>query len=473
MQTKLSFEDKLQKNKALYGIFIWLFISIAYLLFIANWGFGGYLTGKGISIEGDKTILNPGILGYFGINGNDSSFLLKNQAANWGITIGRGIGSVAVALLLSKLFHKYTTIVALSLTLLGIPAQFLPSQPYGYVLFLVLRTLMAIGGTMMIILTQPIVANFFTKKQKSVVSQFGIWFYPLGTIIAVLPFVVAHYTKANDVVMNNWKTILTTLSALNVIPLLVMIIFGSRFDAKKAQEEESMEKQESGLKLLGVYFRKKATWAWTLLYGGWLCAVVLPTALSHVIFPKLAEIAGNPAGEATHIREWYIVFLAAVFVGPITIGLWSRFPLKRKWYIASVILLGISLYVLSMITYVWGVSKGDITSRVIFYILGFLSGLSLWGIQGVMLNTPHEYKDNNPKTIGWMFSLIWGLGFIFFTLVLILINLVPIIAGGKFAVNNIWMYVIIIVASLISVIGLLMLKEPDPEANTFPWSNKK
>nr|WP_223658815.1 hexose phosphate transporter [Mycoplasma tauri] len=472
MQTKESYIDKFQKNKFAYGIFIWLFISIAYLLFIANWGFGGYLAGNGV---GSTT---GGYLEYFKIDGTIKSFQFVNQATNWAITIGRGIGSVAVALLLAKLFHKYTTIIALSLTLFGIPAQFLPGENWGYVLFLILRTFMAIGGTMMIILTQPVVSNFFNKKQKSVVSQFGIWFYPLGIIISVFPYVVAHYLPHTDstkiFIMDKWQWILTILAALNALPLLVMILFGSRFDVPVKQENTNNQPQQNGFKILGQYLRKKATYSWVLLYGGWLCAVVLPTALSHTIFPGIATHVGNIAGGGRHIiNEWYLSFLIPVFFAPLTVGLWSRYHLKRKWYIGTMLTTGIVLYVLSMLTYAYGVAKGDTASRVFFYILGFLSGLCLWGIQGVMLNTPHEYKGRDVKAIGWMFSLIWGLGFIFYTLSLITISLIPLIAGNDKQYIYIIMFVILVVSSLLSLIGVFMLKEPDPEAKTFPWSKSK
>ncbi len=62
---------------------------------------------------------------------------------------------------------------------------------------------------------------------------------------------------------------------------------------------------------------------------------------------------------------------------------------------------------------------------VFLYIFGFLTGLCTWGIQGVMLNLPHEYADRDPKTIGWMFSLIWGFGYIFYTIIFIIISVVP------------------------------------------------
>ncbi|WP_051677968.1 hexose phosphate transporter [Mycoplasmopsis opalescens] len=455
------------KKKILYGFFLWGFISFAYLLFVANWGFAVGLAGGG---KGD-----PGFLGYFGIEKTPSFDLISN-AANWGITIGRGIGSVIVAILLVRFAHKNATTIALVLTLLGIPAQYLPGQPWGYALFLILRTFMAIGGTMLIILTQPIAANFFQKKQKAIVSQFGIWFYPLGTIIAVLPFVVTGNTAS---IREHWQTIFTTISALNIIPLIIFIFFGSKFD-KVPKNTESNEPKTRSWTILKGYLKQKSTWVWVLLYGGWLCAVVFPTSLSHFIFNSLSGV-DRKSEEFTYftklIRYWYIAFLAAVFVGPISIGLWSKYNLKRKTYVASVIMIGIIMYILSLITFIYGVSKNSVVATVFFYIFGFLCGMCLWGIQGVILNLPHEYKDNNPKTIGWMFSLIWGLGYIAFTIVLIIISLVSLI-GKEIGVGSDFSYriiefVIIIVASLIAIIGTLLLKEPSDDAQSMPnWMRK-
>lgn len=443
------------KNKVAYGFLLWSFISMGYLLFVANWGFVVGLAGNGIDASGAA---DAGFLSYFKIVKN-AAFDLTNNAANWAITLGRGIGSVAVALLLAKFAHKYSTIIAISLTLIGIPAQFMPAAPYGYVLFLILRTFMAIGGTMLVILTQPVVSAFFGKKQKSIVSQFGIWFYPLGTIISILPFVFA---GKSSVVRENWQLIFTILAALNVIPLIIIIIFGSHFDKTTT---ENQPKQE-GFKILGKYLKSKATYAWVLLYGAWLCAVVFPTSVSFNIFHDLAGITRNTFNH--EIRIWSVCFLAAVFIAPITIGLWSKTNFKRRWFIGLILFIGIMLYALSAVTFIYGVAKNNKFVSALFYIFGFLSGLCLWGIQGVMLNMPHEYKNSDPKTIGWMFSLIWGMGYIFFTVILIGISIIP-IAGAKLGGNN-YIYstitfIVLIVVSLSAILGAFLLKEPSAQTN--------
>ncbi|QBF34805.1 MFS transporter [Mycoplasmopsis phocirhinis] len=443
------------------GLLLWIFISIGYLAFVANWGFAAGLNGNGIG--------DAGILGYFGIV-KDANFTLINQATNWGITIGRGIGSILVAFLLAKLAHKYSTILALSLTLLGIPAQYLPANGVGYAFFIVLRTFMAIGGTMLIILTQPVVANFFNKKQKSFVSQFGVWFYPLGTIIAIIPFVLVSNTEA---IRENWQIVLTTLAALNVLPLIIMVAFGTRFDVKK--DVQNPQPKTNNWAILGKYLKTKSTYVWILLYGGFLVAVVFPTAFSIDLFPKIAGITANTQlfGLETSkiIRIWFIIFLAAVFVGPITIGLWSKYNLKRRWFVTAALLTGIVFYILSMVTFVYGIAKSNLAALVFFFIFAFITGLSLWGIQGVMLNLPHEYKDNNPKTIGWMFALIWGFGYIFFTIGVIIISIVNIIGEnlhlGDYKIATI-KFVVLVLLSLISIVGSMMIKEPSPDAKTFP-----
>ncbi|CBV67109.1 hexose phosphate transporter [Mycoplasma leachii] len=450
-----------QKNKVLYGFILWSFISFAYMLFIANWGFSVTLAGSGVS----NGTVHPGFLGYFGIE-NNRSFQVLNQISNWSITLGRAIGSVLIALLLAKFAHKYTTIIALGMTLAGIPAAFMPATRSGYALFLILRTIMAIGGTTLVILTQPVVANFFGAKQKSIVSQFGIWFYPLGTIVSILP---AFLVSMPDSVRNQWQLIITLLAALNIIPLILFILIGTKFDIKKDEPKVKV----NGWKILGSYIKKKQTYAWVLLYGGWLCIAVFLTSLTIPIFNGLSGASGS---FNKFIQGWQIAFLAAVFVGPISLGLWSRKQAKRRWFIACAITMGIVLFVLSTLTFVFGVAKYGksqnnsmfVFSAIMFIILGFLTGLCVWGIQGVMLNMPHEYKEADPKTIGWMFSLIWGFGYMFFTVVLIIISGVTLLQGlDKVLVSSIQL-VIIIVATLISLIGILMLKEPHPEYPMFP-----
>lgn len=475
-----------QKHKVAYGFIIWGFISFAYLLFIANWGFTVGLGGKGV-VDGTK---HAGFLGYFNIVA-DNSFQFKNTAANWAITFGRGLGSVAVAFLLARLFHKWYTFIAIAMCLVGIPAQFMPGSGGGYVGFVVLRTIMAIGGTMLIILTQPVVANFFGPKQKALISQFGIWFYPLGTIISIIPFVILGSNVES--LQKNWQLVFTLLGALSLIPLVVIGVFGTKFDVPAKIEGQNAPKvaKRSGFAILGDYLKKKSTYAWILLYGGWLAIAVFPTALTHVIWPNMAGI--TDAAVLPQFQKiakiWQVIFLAAVFVGPISIGLWSRFNLKRRWFVGAIITLAVIFFILSTVVFVYGVAGGNgenaaiaalsdgkasagskyYVSLVFLYIFGFLTGLCTWGIQGVMLNLPHEYADRDPKTIGWMFSLIWGFGYIFYTIVFIIISVVPLSGTLSKQTVGLIQTIIIVVTTLIALGGVALLKEPRDDAKTFPW----
>ncbi|MEI7038948.1 hexose phosphate transporter [Mycoplasmopsis bovis] len=470
-----------QKHKVAYGFIIWGFISFAYLLFIANWGFTVGLGGKGF-VNGKAT---PGFLGHFQIV-PDASFQFKNTAANWAITFGRGLGSVAVAFLLARIFHKWSTFIAIAMCLVGVPAQFMPGNGGGYVGFIVLRTIMAIGGTMLIILTQPVVANFFGPKQKALISQFGIWFYPLGTIISIIPFVILGQNVES--LQKNWVLVFTILGALSIIPLIVIGIFGTKFDAPVKSTDPNAPKvaKRSGFAILGDYLKKKSTYAWILLYGGWLAIAVFPTALTHVIWPNMANIPAEILPQLQKIAKiWQVIFLAAVFVGPISIGLWSRFNLKRRWFVGMIISLAVLFFVLSTIVFVYGVAKdqgayfaaselGSSSAKyyvalVFLYIFGFLTGLCTWGIQGVMLNLPHEYADRDPKTIGWMFSLIWGFGYIFYTIIFIIISVVPMSTSISKPTAALIQTIIIAVTTLIALGGVVMLKEPRDDAKTFPW----
>ncbi|WFQ96360.1 MFS transporter [Mycoplasma feriruminatoris] len=463
-----SVEKWSQNHRMLYGSILWAFIGFGYLLFIANWAFAIGLAGGGIK-GGEAT---PGFLGYFQIE-NNASFQLTNTAANWAITFGRGIGSVVVAFLLVKFAHKKATLIACVMTLFGLPAAFMPAANYGYVLFLILRTVMAIGGTMLTILFQPVAANFFTKKAKPIYSQIAIAFFPLGSIISLVPFVIAGDSASVEALQNNWKTVFIVMSLLYLIPLFAVLFLGTNFDVKK----DSNEPKVNGFKILKGYLKTKATYAWLLVFGGWLVVAVFPISVSLALFPWISGLEGNTL--ANEIRIWQILFLFAGTVGPVIVGLWSRFNLKRRWYIVVLISLGILLFVLSIIVYKFGLATNynkDSKSLMgnykgwlaLFYVLGFLSGFCTWGIEAVILNLPHEYKEADHKTIGWMFSLIWGFGYMFFTLSLIIVTSVPLIGSITKPTQAIIQLVLIVIFGLMSFVGILMLKEPRDDAKTFP-----
>ncbi|WP_341488452.1 hexose phosphate transporter [Mesomycoplasma ovipneumoniae] len=458
----LKFASKNIKEKKLTfstGLILWALIVFAYMIFVINWGFASAgLNGKaGVS----------GYLGHFFPDASAAPGTVVNQAVNWGITIGRGIGSILVGWFIVKISHKYTVVLSLILMLFGIAAPYSPT----YAGFIILRTIFAIGGTMQIVLIQPVVSNYLNPRQKAVISQFSPFFYPIGTIITLIPFILNDVIQAS--VRSHWQTIFLVIGLLTLIPLIGYIILGAKFDlypsalANQAKQEKLT---------LTSFFKQKDTWYWTIVYGSWLIAVVFPFTFSKPIFARLIGDSANTFNQK--ISVFLIVFLSGMFVGPFTVGLFSKYKLQRRKYITTVISLGVLFYVLATVVFVTKVGKDPLSAETykdgwtwLFLILGLFMGICLWGIQGVILNLPHEYPGANPKRVGFQFGLIWGLGYAAFTVATIITSLINTPPGVdlKTAVSAenvdgyaLGAYIVIIGFSLASAIGLAFIKEPHP-----------
>ncbi|WP_434336836.1 hexose phosphate transporter [Mesomycoplasma conjunctivae] len=465
----LNFATKHTKEKKLTftsGLILLVLLLFAYLLFVINWGFpSAGLAGK----AGGQ-----GINGYYFPTSDAAPPTIVNQAVNWGITIGRAIGSILVGWLIVKVSHKYAVIISLVLMLFGIIAPYSPS----YAGFIILRTIFAIGGTMQIVFIQPIISNYMNSRQKAVVSQFAPFVYPIGTIITLIPF-VASDSKVISGIQSHWQTILLVISLLTLIPLIGYMILGTKFDLyPSAIEREKANPNKEQLSIMR-FLKQKDTWYWTILYGSWLMAVVLPFALSKGLFHRLVpELVISPGIFDQKINSFLIIFLCGMFVGPFIVGLVSKYQIKRRGFIASVISLGVTFYVLGAITFVYGAShEGPNTYggySILFLIFGLLMGTCLWGIQGVILNLPHEYKGSNPKKVGYQFGLIWGLGYTAFTIGNIVVSLINTPPGIdiKADVNLSYNWAAaalatLVIFSLAASVGITLLKEPNPDYISF------
>ncbi|AHH45242.1 hexose phosphate transporter [Mesomycoplasma bovoculi] len=441
------------------GVILWALLAFAYLIFVMNWGFASAgLNGKaGLQVNGYL-----GYLGHFFPDASDAPSSVVNRAVDWGITIGRAIGSILVGWLIVKVSHKYAVIISLVFMLFGIAAPYSPS----YAGFIILRTILAIGGTMQIVLLQPVVARYMNQRQKALFSKLSPFFYPIGTIITLLPFVVGEKIKVE--IQGQWQTIFLVISLLTLIPLIGYIILGAKFDL---YPDAIAARQTAEPLSLFKFFKQKDTWVWALLYGSWLIAVVFPFALSKPLFHRFIGDTTNSYEE--QINVFIIVFLAGMFVGPFTVGLISQYQLKRRAFIAGVIGFGVLMYILATITFIKGVAT-EVPGQyggysALFLILGLVMGTCLWGIQGVLLNLPHEYKGANPRKIGYQFGLIWGLGYAFWTIANIITGLVSTPPGvdiktdasasSNFATGA---YVLVIIFSLLAVGAIFLLKEPNP-----------
>lgn len=272
------------------GFLMWSLLLMCYTLFIINWGLASGLNGT-FGTDGDKGIINH----YFDAKPDG----ITTQAINWAITFGRGLGSIAIGWAIVKFTHKYAAIFALVLVLFAIPAPWMPN----YALFIISRTLFAIGGTTLIILLQPVVSAYFLPKTKAKLSLFTTLGYPLGTVITLAPFLGDSFTNLS--IINNWQIILTVTGLLFLVPVVLYIVFAQKFDTFEEFKQKQLEikkefeakngpmQKNSMLSLL----KQKETYIWILFYGGWLVAVVMPFILARNALPALAGFSGKDVGQ--------------------------------------------------------------------------------------------------------------------------------------------------------------------------------
>ncbi|CAC13921.1 HEXOSEPHOSPHATE TRANSPORT PROTEIN [Mycoplasmopsis pulmonis] len=455
------------------GWLMWALLVSAYTLFVINWGIAANLN-RAVASNGEVI----GTLPHFFPETKGAISKTVNQAVNWGITIGRGIGSLLIGWLIVKLTHKYATLISLVLALFAIPAPWMPD----YWSFITFRTFFAIGGTTLIILLQPVVSAYFSAKTKGKISIFTTWGYPLGTIITLAPFLVSKDTT--EALVRNWQIIYTVIGLLFLIPLITYAVLGQRFDTfqdfKEKQEKIKQDFEAKGVKLetpsaLSL-LKQKETYIWILFYGGWLVAVVMPFIMARSNLPGLAQVQeANADAIRRIITIWLIFFHVAIILGPYTVGLWNKWNVKRKPFIVAVTLSGVVLWALAIVVFVYmvapltaqGYNMG--AAGWLFFILGFLKGLLLWGIQGVFLNNPHEQEGSNPKKVGLQFSFIWGFGYFFFTFATIILSQLADIKGQG---AIIWA-VFVTLFMLLAPISWLFIKETKPNAPILPKFDKK
>ncbi|AQU48025.1 hypothetical protein DEH79_02450 [Mycoplasmopsis synoviae] len=462
------------------GFIMWSLLIFSYALFVVNWGFVTGLNGQGGN--------DPGILSSFFKDGDKPSSF-EVQATNWAITLGRGFGSILIGWMIVKFTHKNSVVIALSLCLFAIPAPYMPS----YALFVIFRTIFAIGGSTLMILFQPLVTAYFKQKTKGMLSSFSTWGYPIGAIIVLVPF--AFNIESAKVVRSHWQLILLISSSLYLIPLILYLILGQRFDLYRSyvislKEKHLKELVAKGLNYqrptIKMFLRKKSTYKWAIFYGSWLIAVTLPFVTIRDQLPNLVlQIYNHKDVSIKEIRAlalpiialWLILFNGAIILAPYTVGLWNRLNARRKPFIITILLIGILLWIISILCFIFlvgpNLDKNAINKNIIpwsvsipFLVLGFFAGLLLWGIQGVFLNNPHEIPENTSEKIAMQFGFIWGFGYFFFTMLLIIISLLEDFTNHNLAP---WLWFsLTIIFTIIAPITWYFMSETKPGAPLIP-----
>ena len=443
------------KSSTSRGFLLWGLVLTGYFIFVFNW-----------------VIMNK-LAGSAGHNGWMAEFFSKNpsstmtQAVNYTITAMRGVGAIGAGFVIAKVGHKYAVIIALALLSLALPAVFFSHihSNAGYWLFIGGRMFMAIGGTVLIVYTQPIISRFFNAKQKGMTSSLNSLGFNLG---AALPLILFMIPSVRTSMLNDWEIWAAVVAGTPIILLIVYFFVGEQIDitsAAPAVKGAEVEKQLPAT--WGSVAKEKTTWKLGAIFGGWLVLVVA------VILIMPTHFAGLHAINFSKLDVWevllpIVLFIAGLIPGLFLVGWATKHNVDRRIYISLVSTLAIVFVVAA---YLMNVYVSGIWGPAIFMLL---AGTCAWGIQGTILLTPHEIKGNSPQRVAIMMGFVWGVGYFIYTIT----NIIMAVVFDAFPKSDLatasWVQfgIYIAVSSLLPIVILIVPKTREKAFSTIFRKNK-
>ncbi|VEJ21572.1 Major Facilitator Superfamily [Neisseria animaloris] len=357
------------------GISMFFILLLAYITFAASW-VGG-------------STLSPQILETY-FDGHVSSVV--GQVINYTITIARIFANFLAAYFLIKLGVKKAVTLALGLLCFSLIAVWLPN----YWFYTVARMIMALGGSMIMVYMNPIVARFVSQHYKLTYSALITASYNIGAfIIAVL------FTVWSDELHADWRITLSAIALLTVILFTLWLVKAENFDT--AGQPDGSVKQYGYKQALADPF----IWKISLGFGGYLFLYVMSLTSLPAIFPKHVDTIDKS------------MMLLAVSGGGI-LGTLIMMRVKLERTRRPVLLLAGA----GMIGTMAAAFLTAPAMPAISYLLMFASGCIMFMQYPVFLNLPHELPNMSPQRITIMFGLIWALAYSLYTILNFLWSLI-------------------------------------------------
>ena len=394
---------KKEKNQSKFGkgLLLWGLVLTGYFIFVFNW----VIMNKLIGHVADDPTKGSAAVGWIADFFTTKPSSTTTQAVNYTITAMRGLGAVGAGFVLAKIGHKYAVIIALGLLSLALPAVFFGrvGGTTGYSLFIIGRMLMAIGGTVLIVYTQPIISRFFSPKQKGVASAINSVGFNLG---AALPLILFMIDPIRTSMLNNWELWAAIVAGTPIIILLVYLFVGENIEIKAATTSSKTETLKPAT--WGSVAKEKNTWKLSLLFGCWIVLVVA------VILIMPGHFFGLHQVEFGKMQVWekllpIVLFLAGLIPGIFLVSWVNKHQVDRRKYISLITSLALIFIIVAYV--LLAKTKSVVGPSVMM----FLAGICAWGIQGAILMIPHELKGNSPQRVAIMIGFVWGIGYLLYT----------------------------------------------------------
>ncbi|WP_412032297.1 permease [Malacoplasma muris] len=440
-------------------VLMWGLILLGYFLFVVQW----------------YSISN--FSGGYGKNIGSISNAALNAMPNWTITLMRGVGSVLAGWLMVKIGHKYSVITVLSLMVLSFPFIIFASisgignptpdgsggeyYPVNFGMFLFWRLFLAIGGTTLITYTNSVIAKMPVAERPKYlrINQFG---FNGGALFANIFFCfgISKVINGGDA----WIYILSAFVVLIAILLVMYLIFGKEVvPVQRSLNKNAGNITDANELTFGKVLKQSYTWKMSTIFIVWLVAVVFINSgsMRNVIeqspanFKALVEwnwlnqesLKTIVNGEAKYSwadamakstlstnssvvvgsgYEWVwptfiCMFVSGFFVGLFIIAPFNKTIYKRKFFIHLMFAIGYVFAFMSLMIGYFGGYNNKV-ALAFFLIFIFISGIFLWSVQPVLLTLYQQCPQASPKYAGIIAGLIWGIGYVGYTVVELLLS---------------------------------------------------
>jgi MFS family permease len=350
-------------NHTKKGYFMLAVLWLAYVTFAMNW-----VAGSSLTPQITKT--------FFGGPVNP----VISQLVNYSITTARVFANILAAVVLMKLGPRKAAGMAIGLLMMGLVAIYLPN----YWAYTAARMVMAVGGSMVIVYMNPVVAHYVTNSRvKLRINAANTVSYNVGAfIVAVL------FTLFAKQMVENWRLTLTFFASLTILFFVGWLWKAEDFETK---ENNSGQAESYGYK---DALKDGFLWRYGLAFASFLTLYVLSLVSFKAIFEQYTLLNGS----VTNLLISGFGILGT-FAG-IRIG---NKGVPRKPILVSTGIVMVGTFALALV----------FANKIPFLSYTFISisGFAMYIQYPIFLNLPHELKGMTPQRLTIMFGLFWAFAY--------------------------------------------------------------
>ena len=345
------------------GYFMLAVLWMAYVTFAMNWVAGSSLTPQIMETFFDGPV-DP----------------LISQLVNYSITTARVFANILAAVIIMKLGPKKAAGTGIGLLIMGLVAIYLPN----YWAYTVARMVMAVGGSMVIVYMNPVVAHYISNSsEKLKINAANTVTYNMGAFIVAVLFTLF----ANQMV-ENWRLTMTFFASLTLVLFVAWLWKAEDFSSQEGTEETA---QPYGYK---DALKDSFLWRFGFAFASFLTLYVLSLVSFKAVFDEYTLLNGS----ITNLLISGFGILGT-FAG-IALGN-KDVPRKPTLFIVGIVMVGSFALTLIFAN----------VNPMLSYIFISICGFACYVQYPIFLNLPHELKGMNPQRLTIMFGLFWAIAY--------------------------------------------------------------